>query len=59
MGKVDLSVKNAAIRNLVARADYMEGYEFEEAVRKAAKRCGMSYGTLRNEVVDMYEELNE
>ena len=58
MGKVKESVKESAIRNLVTMVDHMENYEFEEAVIKAAKRCGVTYGALRNEVVNMWEKLN-
>ena len=60
MGKVSMesTVENAEIRTLVDQADCMENYEFEGAVELAAKRLGLSYGALRNKVVDMYEELN-
>ena len=50
--------KESAIRNLVTRVDGMENYEFEEEVIKVAKKCGLTYGDLRNKVVEMYEELN-
>jgi len=55
---MESTVENAEIRTLVDQADCMENYEFEGAVELAAKRLGLSYGALRNKVVDMYEELN-